>query len=176
MRKAKKSKTGVNFVTRRGKKYIEARDPKGRLLISRAVKGSNIRNIQQARSLFKENGSFYPDRENKRVALTHVIEISSTAPKGTRLRRPKAKIVQFIVQGEFKGKHIVARSQRIGNPDSDKANDSRMARNEARTTFWKKVGAEAMGESDADEGQKFEGQVTNYREGYVYYVKNTRSN
>jgi len=130
----------------------------------------------KAKQRFKEVGTLRKDFQLKRTTLTNVKEI--VLLKSSSIQNRKKKLVskrpdknaQYVVEGYYKGNYISARSQRIAASYSF-ITTSQQAKEQAWSNFLARLSEVAGLEYDADEGIKEIDNVTNIREGWVYYTK-----
>jgi hypothetical protein len=148
------------------------RSESGKIVSWKAVKGSKL-NINNARAIFQRNNTFDPNVKRTSTKLTNMTEIVSLSPsslaqrnKKVAFNKPSGKSVQYIVQGRYKNKTIVARSGRIGSP---LAQDSKEAKSRAWENFINRLSEAAGYGYDEDEGVKLMSKVSNIQEGWVAY-------
>lgn len=163
---------------------------KGKLISWSYVKGSKLTK-QQAREILNEYGTLKTTKvkkkdektgkvvkekqriKKKRTKLTNFTETVETVKstienrsKNPLIDKPKGKIVQYVVEGTYNKKTIVARSQKMGSP---LAKDASQAKSEAWTSFLERLAKASGIDYDADEGAKIIDDVSNIREGWVRY-------
>lgn len=151
-----------------------ARDSKGRFVSWTKEKISKAR----AEEIFNSNKTFKKTKTGKRIKreesklsnFKEITEVSQSSINNRDERRierqPKAPIVQYVVQGFYKGSLISARSQKIG---SKLTKDKRKAKDRAWTSFLERIAQVSGFDYDADEGLKEIDNVSNIKEGWVYY-------
>jgi hypothetical protein len=154
----------------KGKRVFTARDEKGRLISWRYYKNSGL-NKKTASIIFKENKSFNRDKSIQK--LSNVREITILKSSNINSRQTKKLITprpdkqaQYIVQGYYMNKRIIARSQKVGSALSKTSQD---AKEYAWNNFLLMLGQEATQNYDADEGIKEIDKVKGLKEGWVYY-------
>jgi hypothetical protein len=169
-----------------GKYYVVTRE-KGKVV--ERIKWSNKNSLNKygeytsintntAKQNYKQKNSIYNNRE--RIFRTNVIETSSTVKvdkyddrKPLGVRRSSGKY-QYRVQGDIQ---VNKRKITIYASSSQYPNTFPVAnaRSEAWTSFKEKISQQIRGQGhyDADEGLKFieNGNISNIREGVVYYAK-----
>jgi hypothetical protein len=189
------ARQAVNVEINRHRKYFVARDKKGRIVGRKAVKGSKF-NIGVARRTWDDYGSFtigrYYKKEYlgskkttirsyhlKKPTLEEKMSPLGTTPELDRYfsqeKTTQKRFSQYQCQGEYKGQHCTATSDRLYYNDSyGKAE----AVKEARSRFWRvvanvhKTGLANKTDPDEDLGKQQEDHVINYREGWVSYAPN----
>lgn len=173
-----KQKSGLHVEIRQKQKYYVVRGDNGRILSLLKVKGSKLTK-RQAEEKFKADHTLRKDQKINRVQLSHVTETTITAKKGVNISRPKrSKMIQYVIEGDYKGQHFTARSHIIGAKSSTGyvfAPSSASAKQEARANFGRMIAFKDSGDSDSDEKGLLLDKVTNYREGWVYYDPITRA-
>lgn len=138
----------------------------GKIRSRRPVKGSGIRSEQEFKRIFTENRTLYEDR----IRLSNVMEYRRTSPVRRDLDKPVSEApeneAQYEVSGVVRGRRIIRRSPKLGSPSARTAEEARAY---AYESFYKELGSVLGTKYDADEGLKYADQVTDIREGWVYY-------
>lgn len=166
----------------KGKYYFVVRDSKKRIRAKTYVKGWTK---QSAQSYYEDYKTFKKSSKGKPLKLDSdkltnftentLLSNSNIGNKDSRTiyKRPKGKKVQYVVQGVYKKSLVVARSPFI---DGDRVNNAREAKEMAWDNFLKRLSKKAgFVDYDADEGVKVIDDVTNIKEGWVWYVKNNKT-
>lgn len=162
--KSKNAKDGVFIKTQKGKKYYIAVE-NGNVVDKKLVKGSKS-TLESERLNYKQNKTLNSNISKRKVKLTYMTEVTLSAKANIKIKKPRAKIVQYMCEGDFQKQHIVARSQKIGSPF---ARNKTEAIKTARENFIKRISYIYYNDSDKDERELLQAKVTNYREGWVYY-------
>lgn len=158
----------------KGTSYFVARDSKGIIRAKIKEKDSKL-TYENAKELYKENGTFTRQIKRERVFLTNMYENSeykrtslNNRFKKPELTKPKGNNVQYYVSGELNGKTIVGRSHFI-RKNSIFASNIREAKAEAWNTFLKRIAEESGLSYDEDEGITQIQRIRNLKEGYIWY-------
>ena len=185
----------VNIEKNYNRRYFTARDAKGRILGRKAVKGSKM-NLGVARMAWDDYGSFTIGRyykmeylgskkttirtyQLKKPTLEEKKSPLGTTPELDRYfvqeKTTHNRFSQYQCQGEYKGQHCTASSDRLYYNDSYGKVE---AVKEARSRFWRvvanvhKTGLANKTDPDEELGKQQEDHVINYREGWVSYAPN----
>jgi len=144
----------------------------GKIQTWRFYKGSRLTK-SKAQELYKNNFTLHEDKFKKTTKLTNFNEISTVtsttiANRGNNLisSPPSGKVIQYVVEGLYKGVVVSARSARVG---SKLVNNHNQAKEDAWDNFLGLLSYKAFNVSDEAEGIKVLGKVTNLREGWVVY-------
>lgn len=152
----------VRIESFKGKKYVVARDNKGRFIETRKITRKDTASTIIQR--FKDQGSFNKDK--RRVSLTNVKE---TTDFSRRPKIPKKAIkVQGVAQAAVNGKLIIVRSDAKTMPfDIEKLKEEALERLYALINEQITEGADY----DSDEGKKYaDSNKIKISIGVVYYT------
>jgi len=150
-------------------RYVYVARSNGKITAWKNVKGSRM-TIDQTREIYKTNNTFNRNVVKSSTKLTNFTEktilVKSSVDNRTKKpdKSPKSDSVQYIVQGTYKGETIAARSRSLSFLGSPKD-----AKDEAWNNFLGLLSFISKQTSDPDEGLKEMSNVSNLREGWVYY-------
>jgi hypothetical protein len=165
---------------RKGSKNIYeyvVRDINGRFIARLAVKGSGI-NLATAKKIYDKNKTLTKSKDGKewvsrsKQSFTNVNSYTNTVSSSYKDRkgkllidRPIATVVQYQVSGIYKGTLYRRHSDKLSGERS------RFARDQAWERFLELISSLGTNRqiSDESEGLKYIDEVTDIREGWVYY-------
>jgi hypothetical protein len=150
----------------KGKKVYVSRTDKGRIETWSYVKGSKLTKSKAAETL-RENKTLNKKVKKESVRLTNFTEITLTSDPKNKIKKP-TRNAQFVCSCRFRGEIIAARSNKVGSPNTP---DGRAAKIQAKNSLLSQLNEKIIGKYEAHEEILDRKEISDYREGWVYYVK-----
>ena len=138
--------------------YVVALDDKGKRVTRKKWSPTDF-TLDDAKKVFKKNQTF--EEHLQKFRLTNYYEVVDSRPSPRRRRSGK---YQYFISGMFKGVEVSGRSDQFPVQFPKKP-----LVEQAEYRFYSNLSEVAFGKYDEDLGRKVL-NVTNKREGFVYYV------